>query len=343
MSYALLITRDEILSAHFHKMCAITQSEIIVVDSVTPEIVSGAYRVFVDQNVELETLSHNHVVVLAPNGISTNTWKLAMRLNAEHVEPLPTQSDWLVEHVVPPIHNRAHVVAVTPVVGGAGASTVACALAGQYVTQGLKVCLVDADLAAGGLDVVMGCEQAQGMRWADIVNLKGSVAGSELFDSLVIAAGIHVVAPKRGHLDITAQDIHSLVATVATACDVVIIDTPRLADGLTEELLTLSDDVLLVVPTTVRASSLVTAIRDKLADTRCGVVVRQVPGSGLTPIGVAQALELPLRASLPTDARIVEQVEQGLGLTRVTLGAFSRAINQLSTAIELHDDLPIAI
>ena len=343
MTHALLITTDEILAAQFHKMCAVTQSELVVAHQVTPHDIADAYRVFVDQNSELEPFSHDQVVILAPETSSARTWSLALQLNAQHVEVLPSETNWLLEHLVPPTKLRAHIVAITPVVGGAGASTVACALAGQYATQGLKVCLVDADPRAGGLDVIMGCEQASGMRWVDLVDLEGSVDGAEIYQSLIITRGVHLVAPKRGQFDVEASGITSVIETVATACDVVIIDTPRLSDDMTAQLHSVSDDLLLVMPTTVQASSLVTAHRESLSRNRCGLVARQIPGSGLTPVAVAQALDIPLRASLPTDARIVEQVEQGLGLTHVTLGSFSRTINQLSTAIERDDVSRIAV
>jgi hypothetical protein len=188
----------------------------------------------------------------------------------------------------------------------------------------------------------MGCEQAPGMRWADIASVQGSVNGGELFDSLIVSQGIHVLAPKRGQFDIHTSHILTTIETLTSACDVVLIDAPRMTEELTQSLGVLSDDLLLVMPTTVQASSLVTAVKDRFTDIRCGLVVRQVPGSGLTPIGVAQAVDIPLRVALPTDARIVEQVEQGLGLTHVTLGAFSRSINQLSTSLE-RDDTAIAV
>jgi len=188
----------------------------------------------------------------------------------------------------------------------------------------------------------MGCEQAAGMRWTDITNLQGSVDGAELFNSLIVSHAIHVLAPKRGKFEVDSSKILTLIETLASACDVVLVDAPRMTEELTQSLISLSDDVLLVMPTTVRASSLVTTVKERFADVRCGLVVRQVPGSGLTPIGVAQAVDIPLRATLPTDARVVEQVEQGLGLTHVTLGAFSRSINQLSTSLE-RDDTAIAV
>jgi len=342
MPYALLITQDDTLAAQFQKMCAVTQSELIVVNTAAPHDIAGAYRVFVDQNIEPEPFTHSQVVILAPDGACAKTWKIAMQLDAQHVEVLPSATNWLIEHLVPPVQSRAQLVSVTPVVGGAGASTLACALAGQYAAAGLKVALVDADPSAGGLDVVMGCEQADGMRWADILSLNGSVGAPELFESLIVNKGIHLVAPRRGQVEVEDQQIVTTIETLASACDVVVIDTPRVSNQVARQLIVASDEVLLVMPTTVQASSLLNALKSELPDGHCGLVVRQIPGSGLTAVGVAQAVELPLRATLPTDARIVEQVEQGLGLSSVTLGAFSRSVNQLSTNIERNFDIRIA-
>lgn len=342
MPYALLITHDDILAAQFQKMCAVTQSELVVLGTAQPKDVAEAYRVFVDHKVDLEPFTHDQVVILASDGACAKTWQLAVQLDAKHVEVLPTATNWLIEHLVPPVHTRAQVVSITPVVGGAGASTLACALAGHYAAQGLKVALVDADPRAGGLDVVMGCEQAEGMRWVDILSLEGSVAAPELFESLIIRKGIHLIAPRRGQFDVDGTQIITTIDALASACDVVVIDTPRLSDELAPQLIAASDEALLVTPTTVQASSLLTALKWQLPDERCGLVVRQIPGSGLTAVGVAQAVELPLRATLPTDARIVEQVEQGLGLSNVTLGAFSRSVNQLSNTIERNVDIRTA-
>jgi secretion/DNA translocation related CpaE-like protein len=342
MLYALLVTNDDILAAQFQKMTAVTQSELLVVDAITSELLVGAYRVFVDQSSEIVPFSHQHVVILAPENVSSRTWELALKLNAQHVEVLPSQTDWILEHLVPPAQTRAHVVGITPVVGGAGASTVACALAAQYVQQGLKVCLVDADPVGGGLDVLLGSEHAPGMRWSDISALHGSVSSEELFNSLVVSNGIHVVAHKRGQFDLSTNQIQALIESVASACDVVLVDTPRLAEEFAQQVFENCDDLLLVMPTTVQASSLVTSMRTYLDGKQCGLVIRQIPGSGLTAVGVAQAVELPLRASLPTDARIVEQVEQGLGLGHVTMGTFSRSIKQLSSTIEREDENGIA-
>jgi hypothetical protein len=41
-------------------------------------------------------------------------------------------------------------------------------------------------------------------------------------------------------------------------------------------------------------------------------------------------LETPLAATISTDTRIVEQVEQGFGMTGIHLGGFTRSMNALA-------------
>jgi secretion/DNA translocation related CpaE-like protein len=339
MTYALLLTADDILSAQFHKMCAVTQSELVITQDPTPEALAGAYRVFVDQTLAVPPFVHASVVVLANENVSAQTWQLALSLNAEYVEVLPSTSDWLVEHLVAPSDMHARTIVVVPAVGGAGASTLSCALSSHYVQRGLKVCLIDADPRAGGLDVLMGCEQASGLRWTDVTSIQGEVPAQELLNSLIVSNGIHLLTHRREQFQTDYADIARMHKALSSVCDVVVIDAPRLTEEVTKQLIADCDSTLIVTPTTVQASSVITSVKPALAAAGSGLVVRQIPGSGLTPVGIAQALEIPVLATLPTDARIVEQIEQGLGLGHVTLGAFTRSVNQLCSSLELNNDL----
>ena len=57
--------------------------------------------------------------------------------------------------------------------GGAGASTLACALAVTAARDGRRTMLVDGDPLGGGLDVLLGGEQAGGLRWPDFAASRG--------------------------------------------------------------------------------------------------------------------------------------------------------------------------
>jgi hypothetical protein len=61
--------------------------------------------------------------------------------------------------------------------------------------------------------------------------------------------------------------------------------------------------------------------------------VRNVPGSNLDPIQIAELLNTPLAATVSTDSRIVEQIEQGFGVSGINLGGFTRNLNSLAQRI----------
>ena len=77
--------------------------------------------------------------------------------------------------------ERGWLVAVGGSCGGAGASTVATALA---LAAAPGVLLVDADPWGGGLDLLLGAERADGLRWPDLTGLRGRVAGDALLAAL---------------------------------------------------------------------------------------------------------------------------------------------------------------
>ena len=342
MSHALLLTQDELLAAQFHKMCAVTQSSLIVSKEPSHDELARAYRVFLDQNLEVDPFAHPEVVILASDGVSSTTWSKAAEFRAVHVEVLPSTTDWLVEHLVPPSDSCAHIITVVPVLGGAGASTIACALAAAYAQSGTRVSLVDADCGAGGIDILMGCEQSEGLRWSDLDNMRGEISGPEFYDNLIAHQGIRVLAPARNQHKVTLETLNRAVDLLASACEVLIIDSPRLTARITQTLANASDHTLLVTPTTVQATAVLTSYKDLLDGSNAGLVIREIPGSGLTSIGIAQALQLPLLATVPTNSRIVEQVEQGLGVAQVSLGAFTRSLHHLRQSIESQQDNQLA-
>jgi hypothetical protein len=63
------------------------------------------------------------------------------------------------------------------------------------------------------------------------------------------------------------------------------------------------------------------------------LVVRNVPGSNLDPMQIAELLNTPLACVINSDVRIVEQVEQGFGVSGINLGGFTRNLNSLAQRI----------
>lgn len=67
--------------------------------------------------------------------------------------------------------TRTRHITIVPVLGasgGYGASTFALNLARTFHAWCYRVCILDADFAKGGLDVLAGCEESEGLRWHNV-------------------------------------------------------------------------------------------------------------------------------------------------------------------------------
>ena len=127
-----------------------------------------------------------------------------------------------------------------------------------------------------------------------------------------------------------------VVAALAHTCDVVVLDAPTA--GTDHVLDSISTDFeCTVLPNTVRAVSVAGQRATGRSRRSHGLVVRSVSGASLEPMAIAEVLDTPLWACLPTDARVVEQIEQGLGPSTISLGGYTRAVLHLANRI-LGDD-----
>jgi secretion/DNA translocation related CpaE-like protein len=223
-------------------------------------------------------------------------WEAAVSVGAEHVAILPDAEDWLagrIEGLLRPAVT-APVVCVIGGRGGAGASTLATALALVTVRRGQRCMLIDADPLGGGLDQMLTDSSARfGPSGA-----AGSVGGAALSllswnhdDALQVPAEAMRVALEVGRRD----------------SDLVVVDLPRRLDPAAGLALACGGPVLLVVPAQVRAAA--AAVRVATAVERSGpavdlrVVVRGPTSAGLSPEAVAAGLGLPLAGFVRADRR----------------------------------------
>lgn len=281
------------------------------------------------------------VVVVAAAEPPAAEWAAAVEVGAERVAVLPRDEAWLLSRSAAATRapvDRGWLIAVGGSCGGAGASTTAAALA---LAAGPEVLLVDADAWGGGLDLLLGAERVEGLRWNDLTGLRGRVAGDALLAALPEAGGVHLLAtPRETPVDIPQEALAAAVDAARAAGRRVVVDLPRPAtDGTAAWVLTEADLVLLVVPARVRAA---TAARLLVGDGAGGpgpwcaaqLVVRRVPG-GLTADEVADVVGRPVLAELAHDRSAVPRGERGEppslaprsplgGLTRRVLAAVAR-------------------
>ncbi len=261
------------------------------------------------------------VVVVAARELPAADWATAVEVGAERVVVLPDDEAWLLSRSATAVRSpvdRGWLLAVGSSCGGAGASTVATALA---LAAAPDVLLVDTDVWGGGLDLLLGAERTEGLRWPELTGLRGRVAGDAVMAALPEVDGVHVLAAGRDRATAVPGDaLLSVVEAARAGGSPVVVDLPRPGGSgdlhPVSAVLAEADLAVLIVPARLRAA---TAARLLVAEgtdgatplwSRAHVVVRQVPG-GLSSDQVAGVVGRPVTAELIHDRSAAPRGERG--------------------------------
>ncbi|WP_297616443.1 septum site-determining protein Ssd [Nocardioides sp.] len=250
-----------------------------------------------------------HVVGIAPGDA---VFKYAVELGAASVIDLLEAAEWLVD-VLADVGERAspgRTVGVVGGVGGAGATTLACALA-QWHAAHAPALLVDADPLGPGLDRLLGMEDRQGVRWEALVETAGRLGARALRESV----------PRRDHLGVLTWSglrrrldvptVRRILPSAVRGHDLVVLDLARQGGPALAELVDRCDDLLVVTPATVPGlAATARLVADLGRDARAGLVVR--PG-GLSDADAAQVTGLPVVAAVGHQRGLAASVDRGLG------------------------------
>ncbi|MFH8608868.1 septum site-determining protein Ssd [Streptomyces sp. NPDC018029] len=279
------------------------------------------------------------VVLVGRDQDDPDVWRRAVEIGADRVLMLPDGEQWLVDRiadVAEGVGRSALTIGVIGGRGGAGASTLACALAVTAARAGRRTMLVDADPLGGGLDVLLGGEGAEGLRWPAFAASRGRVGGGALEESLPELHALRVLSWDRGEaVTIAPEAVRAVVAASRRRGGTVVVDLPRRVDETAAEALAQVDLGLLVVPPELRAVAgarrVASAAGAVLRDLR--VVV--APGAGLGVAGgldseeVARLLGLPLAGEVPWEAGLAASLAAGKppgGAARGPLARFCTAL-----------------
>ncbi|TSB32546.1 septum site-determining protein Ssd [Streptomyces benahoarensis] len=321
----LLVTEDEQLLDDLVRLCAAAG----VVPQVRPDLPPRGARwpqaplvvIGEDGAARLRGAGRRDgVVLIARHADRAEVWRLAVALGAERVITLPEGERWLADRIADAVEGTGPAALTVGVLGGrggAGASTLACALAVTAARKGLRTMLVDADPLGGGLDVLLGCEREEGLRWPAFRESRGRVASGALAGALPRAHSLRVLSWDRGaEVTIPPAAMRAVLAAARRRGGVVVVDLPRRADEAVAEALDQVDLGLLVVPAELRA---VAAARRVVAGTAgtprdLRAVVRGVPGTapGLGDEEIAALVNLPLLGELPWDPEPVDGTARGV-------------------------------
>jgi secretion/DNA translocation related CpaE-like protein len=258
------------------------------------------------------------VVLVGLDLDDAGVWECGVEVAAQHVVFLPDAQDWLVGRLADAGADGSGggpVVAVVGGRGGAGATTLAAALAVTALRAGLAPCLVDGDPLGGGIDLVLGGEDTAGLRWPDLVSSRGRVSASTLRSALPsYEQELVVLSWDRGDLlSVPPLAMRAVLASARRGAGLVVVDLPRRVDEAATEVLSVADLVLLVVPAEVRATAAAARVAAGLAAVAGDIrlVVRGPGPGGLAAPAVGDALGLEVLGTYRSEPAVTAAAERG--------------------------------
>jgi secretion/DNA translocation related CpaE-like protein len=288
---------------------------VVVGDDLAPELVHA------------QLPRRDHVLLLARS--RDDAWPLAVALGAVAVVTGDDEVRAL-DALTLALDGRgeACLVSVVGGAGGAGASTVAASLALAGAARGLNALLLDADPLGGGLELLVGTESLDGLRWHDLGVADGPVAAESLVDVLPSRERLAVLSWGRDGPDDVPQALGGVLGAAMRGFDLVVADVPRHLDAAGRDIVGRSVLTVVVVPEDVRAIGSARRVLARLrSHTSALAIVTAARPGGLGRDAVADGLRRPVIARLRTDRHIRSAVDHGHGPGR------SRAARDVATTV----------
>ena len=322
-SRPLVVTADPALLEEVLRLAAAAAVEPFVVDgppvdapvwAAAPLVLVGADQV--GAVARAVPRRRPGVLVVTADADAEGLFPAALDLGAERVLVLPDAEAWLVdafadaaERVVP-----GRLVAVVGGRGGAGATTLAAALAVTALRAGARTMVVDADPLGGGIDLVLGGEDAAGLRWGQLAGARGRLGAGAVQDALPRVDELTILCFDRRPVEpVTGEAMGTLLDAGLRGHDLVVADLPRRLDEAATVALERATVALLVVPAEVRAavaaSRVVRQLSPHCVDLR--LVVRGPAPAGLTADDMAEALAMPLAGAIRAEPGLAGDLERG--------------------------------
>ncbi len=285
----------------------------------------------------------SHVVLVSAAPPTPATWTAAIAIGAQQVLVLPDQERELVAELADAAEvatdgrRRGEVIAVVAGRGGGGASVFAAAVA-QAATDAL---LIDLDPWGGGIDLLLGAEDAPGVRWPDLTLQSGRLNWPALREALPRHRGISMLSGTRSAVELAPRPVDAVIDAGRRGGATVICDLPRRLTDAAQTALETADLVVLLSPCDVRGCAATATLAPVLAavNPNIGLVVRGPSPGGLRAADVEAAAGVPLLASMRAEPRIAEQLEHG-GLRLGRRSALTAAARRVLAALPGRSAVP---
>ncbi len=279
------------------------------------------------------------VIALARVEPDSHLWEHCVRLGVQRTLLMQEAESHLVELLAGSFGETAadgRTIAVVGACGGSGSSVFAVAIAVAAHRSGHRVLLADCDRWGPGLDVILGVESDDGVRWSDLTAPAGRLAPETLHRALpgiAVARGrIPVLGFERSSaFDVPVAVVEVVVDSARRAGDVTVVDLPRVPTAASDRMAEVADLTVLVVPADVRGCFAAQRQVAHLTDlgARVGLVIRGPSPGGLGPDDISEVLGVPALAFMRPQARLIKDLELGRppgSDPRSPLGRAARAV-----------------
>ncbi|MFI7639135.1 septum site-determining protein Ssd [Nonomuraea sp. NPDC049400] len=335
MHRPLVITEDHALLDDLVRIAAAAGAQLDVAHvpaharpfwNLAPLVAVGADQA--DAVAATSPPTRDQVLLVTRAAEDPDTWRKCVAVGAQAVVALPDDERHLVQRfadAMEPDPRSGAVICVIGGRGGAGASVLSACLALRASGDHLRTLLVDADPLGGGIDALLGQEEASGARWGDLVAREGRINSSALQAALPSFGDLAVLSFHRGDVAaIPPQAMRSVLEAGQRGFDLIVVDLPRHLDAAAIEALTRAKTTLVVATADVRG---ILSTVQVLGETRKHTSdIRAVLRPGvLDDDTAAGSLGIPSTGILPDQPRLTATLNRGelprLG-PRTVLGAF---------------------
>lgn len=261
------------------------------------------------------------VVLVTDRPLDNPAWEAAFDAGVERVLTLPDEESDLVALLADvtekPAAGKGTVLGVVGGRGGAGASVFAVSVAIACADGGGAALLVDCDALSAGIDLVLGAEQAAGLRWPDVSVRSGRVSMAALRDALPDvgrgAGHLVVLSCGRSGGGPSPEAAAAVIEAGVRSGYTVVCDLPRELGPVGWQVVDLADLIAVVVPAEVRASASAHRLVERLRHRarRVGLVIRGPSPDALSADVVADAVGSEPLTVMRAEPRLASALERG--------------------------------
>jgi secretion/DNA translocation related CpaE-like protein len=213
--------------------------------------------------------------------------------------------------------------------GGAGATTLACAL-GQVAAAHGPTLVVDLDPLGPGCDRVLALDDMPGVRWDSLRTASGRLSGRSLREAVPRRDRLGVLGWGASTSELDARAVRESLSAAQRGHDTVVLDVPRSGELVTEVVSRCALVAMVVVPSVTGVAAATRRLGALPDPGRVGLVVR---GHGIDPHRLQGVVGAPVLATMGDQRGLAEALDLGLGPVRSRRGPLVMACREILAAV----------